>query len=613
MAGTFAQPITIEEAVNKIKAGEYLIPNIQRKFEWDKDRICALFDSLVRKYPINSFMFWKINKEYFTKYKLYGFVSDYKVLFEEEGKEVKPASKLNSVTAVIDGQQRLNSLYIGLYGSYAEKKPSVHWPKQFDKTKMPPKYLCLNIAQPLSEDNDEQMKYDFQFLAKEALNDASRAHLFLVSKILDLELFVPGEETKLTRYISKYISDNYPDLSEAEKEFAEETLCSLYTAIRIDEYINFFEEKKQDLEYVLDVFIRTNSGGIPLTPANLLMSTITSKWPEARNEIDELVKIIRTDYWIHNDFIIKAAVVLMGMKARLQLSAINDEFAPKLKEKWDDIALAIKYAFQLLNSLGFDDKSLRAKNAVIPVAYYIYKNNSKSLHEKDEHNDIRLNIKKWISLVILNGQFGGQSDSVIEKTVEVIANNPTDNFPTEEIIASFSANPRKNLAIQSIQFIDDKIQVQKDESECTAILSLIFPEQRHDLKYDKDHLFPATAFEKKNLKEVEFLKNDAKLMDIYKNPKNWNSIANLHFLGYSDNRQKNDGSLEDWFNSLSDKEAYAKQKFIPKAQDGNYLVKFENFIDFIEKRAIMLRNQLLTNIGMSHIIPKDDALVVDED
>ena len=112
MAGKFEQPITIEKAMDAINSKEYLIPGIQRKFTWDKDRICRLFDSLMRKYPINSFMFWEVRKEIYCKTYLYPFVEHYRQRFNEEEKQTTPTR--DSVIAVIDGQQRLNSLYIAL-------------------------------------------------------------------------------------------------------------------------------------------------------------------------------------------------------------------------------------------------------------------------------------------------------------------------------------------------------------------------------------------------------------------------------------------------------------------------------------------------------------------
>jgi uncharacterized protein with ParB-like and HNH nuclease domain len=58
----FQTPLTISEVVNDIHSKKYLLPSIQREFVWSPEQIKMLFDSLMRKYPINSFLFWESSK-----------------------------------------------------------------------------------------------------------------------------------------------------------------------------------------------------------------------------------------------------------------------------------------------------------------------------------------------------------------------------------------------------------------------------------------------------------------------------------------------------------------------------------------------------------------------
>ena len=60
MSGQYEKPLTIKEAVNAIQSNDFLLPAIQRKFVWTSNQICQLFDSILRGYPINSFMMWEI-------------------------------------------------------------------------------------------------------------------------------------------------------------------------------------------------------------------------------------------------------------------------------------------------------------------------------------------------------------------------------------------------------------------------------------------------------------------------------------------------------------------------------------------------------------------------
>ena len=62
MAGEYEKAITIEKAINNIVQRHYLLPAIQRKFTWSSSQICVLFDSIMRGYPINTFMFWEVRE-----------------------------------------------------------------------------------------------------------------------------------------------------------------------------------------------------------------------------------------------------------------------------------------------------------------------------------------------------------------------------------------------------------------------------------------------------------------------------------------------------------------------------------------------------------------------
>ncbi|MBE0467373.1 MAG: DUF262 domain-containing protein, partial [Candidatus Desulforudis sp.] len=104
----FVQPITVVEAINAIQKREYLLPAIQREFVWSAEQIERLFDSLMRDYPIGSFLFWVVEKENIAKYQYYEFIRNY----HERDNTHNPKADLkgeSGIIAVLDGQQRLTS------------------------------------------------------------------------------------------------------------------------------------------------------------------------------------------------------------------------------------------------------------------------------------------------------------------------------------------------------------------------------------------------------------------------------------------------------------------------------------------------------------------------
>ena len=126
---TFAK-MTIAQAVDGIRTNAYVLPAIQREFTWNQHQIVSLFDSLLRHYPIGSFLFWKLNPDDCNSFRFYEFLREY---HEKRSRHNPPIDLTGSegATAVLDGQQRLTSLYIGLLGTYAEKLPNRWW--KFDE------------------------------------------------------------------------------------------------------------------------------------------------------------------------------------------------------------------------------------------------------------------------------------------------------------------------------------------------------------------------------------------------------------------------------------------------------------------------------------------------
>ena len=164
MANELEKAITIKSAIDKIDAGDFLLPSIQRRFVWNTEQIELLFDSIMQDYPINTFMFWQVNSnDIKNQFRFYDFLKKY-VEYKGGNNEERKTKGYKNFDAVIDGQQRLNSLYIGLKGSYAYRQ-YVYRKKNYykDESSFPTRKLYLDLLNPIS--NDEQKKnYDFRFL-----------------------------------------------------------------------------------------------------------------------------------------------------------------------------------------------------------------------------------------------------------------------------------------------------------------------------------------------------------------------------------------------------------------------------------------------------------------
>ena len=179
---------TIKATLDQIQSNELVLPAIQREFVWRPEQICRLFDSLMQGYPFGTFLYWQVNRENSDKFKFYDFVLNYHQKNNRHNPTLPMMSDRN-LTAVLDGQQRLTALNIGLRGSMALKQPKLWWsnPHAFPKRKL---YLDL-LWQP-DEDDEEGMKYRFSFLTEKEIAAANEKEFwFCVGDILS-ERFEPS-------------------------------------------------------------------------------------------------------------------------------------------------------------------------------------------------------------------------------------------------------------------------------------------------------------------------------------------------------------------------------------------------------------------------------------
>jgi len=588
MAGEYEKAITIEKAVQHVVNRKYLLPAIQRKFTWSSAQICTLFDSIMRGYPINTFMFWEVkDPEVKKSFRFYQFLERYCERFEENNPEFNTTGH-GDFHAVIDGQQRLTSLYIGLKGTYAYKLSRKWWPKTKDDSILPPRRLYLNLAKPLDEEeNEEMMGYEFRFLttsqwgADQAKPDKA---WFLVGDILNW-LNAEADDD-----ILDIVMDFLGHAGQAENRFARKTLTRLYFAIRRDQVIHYYNETNQTIDHVLDIFIRTNHGGTPLAFSDLLMSIAVANWRhDARQQIDDLVDAVRfgadMEFSINRDFVLKTALMLTDADVRFKVKNFTNDQVGKVEQEWEHIKACILSTFRLIRAFGLNDSSLRAKNAAIPIAYYLYKKNLWTEINKplEKYTPERKVMRQWLHMSLLKGVFGGQADSVLTNLRKVIRDHLAEPlFPLTHIVEEYRGKS-KDLRFDE-DFIDRLLKTQKDDPACFSILALIQPDLNYNLAMDKDHLHPGVTFSAKQLDKQEFLATNTDLKAFYQNPENWNSIVNLQLLNASSNRSKLDEPLKDWF---------ARQTGLTLAQlhipDGASL-SFEDFQTFIWARSQHLKH-----------------------
>lgn len=611
MAGEYERAITIQDAIAAINGGDYLLPAIQRKFVWSSHQICVLFDSIMRGYPINTFMMWEVNSaEIKNNYKFYEFLKSYCQRFSEENPHKPTTASYKNFKAIIDGQQRLTSLYIGLCGTYAYKQPRKHWPTTRDDNALPPRKLYLDLAQPVeAQDNESLMYYNFKFLTdaqykNSLVSSDSKHHWFCLHEILRMPQVDGGNHiwSKVTR---PYLEAN----SLQKNDFAADTLGQLYDVIRSQRIIHYFNENSQEIDHVLDVFIRTNSGGTKLDFSDLLMSIAVANWDgDFRQDLDGLIRQIHQSadmgFYMERDWVLKTCLVLIGADVRFKVRNFNADQVRQIQLSWSEIKDCILETLRLVRRFGINSQSLTSKNAVIPICYYLYKkrvgNESlfKSINNLSRHNEQRDLISRWFYMALLKGVFGGQADTILKSMRDVLDQYLDEQyFPLQQIVDRYTAT-NKDLRFDD-EYMESLLNIEHGEGRCRALLHLLFPEMNATEIFHIDHLHPRSHFDKKRLAKEDSLLNDSDRIAFYADPRHWNTIANLHLLNNSQNQSKSDRPLKDW---LEDATVHLTAASL-LVEDVD--LSFEAFPDFFAARRAALKARLRSRVFISQLIPAE--------
>jgi uncharacterized protein with ParB-like and HNH nuclease domain len=499
--------ISIKEVVDEIDFNYYL-PHIQRSMVWDEKQIYKLYDSLLRGYPIGTFLFWKVKKEYdIQKIK---FITDYT---KNKQSETSMDNSKDEYYLVLDGQQRLQSFLIGLKGSYDGKE------------------LYLNV---LCEDkqiyNDEELIYESKFIK-------SKEDLIFENNMLWVKIkkFALLNGDKLFDYVEE-IKESYNDkLLGIQLKLLEKNIKKLNSICYNDDVINYYLEKEDDYDKVLDIFIRTNSGGTKLSKADLLFSIIKLRWSneDAYSEFNDLLNTINNNsFKFNHDFILKTCLVLIEKDVKYSVNNFGVQNISLIENNWNKIKNSIIITIDLIKNFGINSKRMLASNnSIIPIIYFTYKNNFKSYNSLDKNIFLNIKkIKKWLLTILITNIFSGQTDELLKRFRDVIKNNNSSVFPLDDLNNSLPSGKSISLSLHDFSKINYK------DTKHFLLLSLLYSDfsfisnNKYSIPH-VDHIFPKSLLKNKFSESLI------------------NNIGNLQILSSSDNESKNNIPFEEWINT----------------------------------------------------------------
>ena len=542
---------------NSAEDGGFWLPNIQRPFVWSEEQICRLFDSILRNYPINTLLVWKTNKEFRRRKFIDNWKSDLRLrdflVLEDHKKKC----------LVLDGQQRLQSLFIGLRGSYEGKE------------------LFLNMfSGDFSVSNDS--KYQFEFRNTEEVQIADDCHWMNFKNLISTrkkkwEILKTIESSRTGRALTETETKRiYDNLELIDQTFKMDEALTYQELDSIDDPDLYTEDD------VVEIFIRANSGGTQLTKSDLLFSLLSSNWATANDKIEELIEKLNRhgEFKFHRDFVLKTCLVLLEEGSKYEVNKFRKkEILENIESNWVKITNSITEVFDFVRTQTFiqNNKSLPSYLVLIPLIYACYKYPAswrKSRDSKDAEN--------YLLRVLLSGVFSGHADQILDGFIKSI--NTYKGIKVEDLF-SVVRSQNKTLELREEKFW----KIGYKSNLIYLLFNIWYSDFLHTPTYQNntpqiDHIFPQSFLRKIKETDTETGQNVRKYRDSERN-----QLANLMLLTREENGAGGKGGILplEWFKN-KDKE-YLEKHLIP---DNPALWAEDRFDDFILERKKLITEKL---------------------
>jgi len=571
---SYQTPITISKALERIHRHEYVIPAIQREFVWEPEQICRLFDSLLRGYPIGTFLFWKIQAHQSRDYSFYDVVRDYHEVRHRHNVPLTiPVDE--DVVAILDGQQRLTALNLGLRGSYTTKAKSARASSERYTTRL----LHLDLLHSPDSAEDLENHFSFRFMTDaEAIKDSAGKTRFWFPVRDVMEIKRLPDAFDIVRHAGHADSCAFQSLS------------ALWSTVMQTQTISFYELEDKTLDDVLDIFIRVNSAGTVLAKSDLLLSVATAQFTrrDARQALHELVddlNDIGNGFRFTKDIVLKAGLILTDQPdVRVTALSFNKNTTEQLDRQWDSIDKSLRVAANLLASFGLSASNLTASTTLLPLADYIHHRQlGPEYVSAVRFRQDRYLARSWVLRTLLKQNvWGAGLNTLLVRLRRVVRLHGASGFPLAAIEAAM-AELGKSLTFSEIE-IDELAESTYKKPRALLLLTLLYPGINTERDFHVDHIFPRSRFTDIKLRELNVPGDDH---DLYQDAVN--RLANLQLLEGPVNISKQARWPHEW----------AAERYPDSESRGGYLAShdlaglpesFDQFMPFyLRRRQIIVR------------------------
>jgi hypothetical protein len=538
---------SIASLMNEILNREISLPDLQRDFVWDEDQIRMLLDSIMRGYPFGSLLLWNTQ---FLDVVHRNFTSSYHP-GQTFDTEIKSAGK--KMRMVLDGQQRLQSLYLAFFGTYEGRK------LYFNVTSGPE-------SKTADAGDDLGRNYRFEFWKDDEPSRPKR--LVKVADVIgwgdrfeddEIEAFVggvplEGEEAALARR----------NLRRLRRLFTQD----IVPIATIDDDV-IKAEQATTIQEILEIFVRVNSGGTKLSRSDLMFSLIKTKWVKAREQFDALLADVDKAglHEIDKDFLIRGMLTVSDAPTTFDVNVIERHW-DTMEPKFPAFAAALRSAIDFCRSADvriLSKSLLRPVNTLLPVVYYLSRQPKGSVPSSE-----RQRLRAFIYFLLFNEFLGGKSpEARVRYLREVFQKNPGTALPLDALLNVVAARQKHTSVTTTQDMLGWHPRLTLNIAQPNAARDTLSWQERAEV----DHLFPQSVYRPLLGEAVD-------------------DLGNLAYLGKYRNIIKSDDLPWDYFKNVTDDEL--RDDFLIEDRS---LLAHATFNEFTEKRRAAILAKVKTFLG----------------
>jgi uncharacterized protein with ParB-like and HNH nuclease domain len=554
----------ISDVVTEIADEKFVLPVIQRPLVWTEEKMELLFDTLLKGDSFGGVMVIEEERDSKPLFNYRPFTKDGDLI---ASRQVDKLTQLQNF--VIDGQQRLQSFYIGLKGSingkvlhfdlYSDFNSEFEFKFENDTHKLPKQskdnsdrtipehnwYLASGLLKRLKDTNDEDQVATEIISAQSISDEIKKAHI-----TKNVKAFYKNVITAETLGISKVVIN---------KSFNE-------TANR---------------QRIVELFRRLNDGGTKLSSFDLVASILKGFAWEMEGFLRDTLENYE-DIGLTQDNLIKLIFILQD-NHRKEMASIDGGDADFAINNRERIKCTLKSLKDFLIHAKIYDYYKDGSRSFIPlffIAYHIFHkqldNNGVStfFDNYDAGNSEFPKIKKWLFHSLVNGVFRSRGagwipyKTGIRKLLEEIKNHKNKDFPVDELFQVYTDHPITFTTLYDTNNLD--------QLDSSFVYYLMYDQAKTIRANDIDHIMPKSILESQGYDWDKI-----------------NSIKNFQLIDYGTNRgEKNGKEFSVWINNpgfVTDKQAFVKLHLIPSDET---IWKEDKFEDFIEERAKIILTKL---------------------